>query len=274
MTGKERVFSELARLNAMVCPVCGEALERSGDSLVCGKGHTLNVNRKGYLNLLSRKMDSFYDETLFEARERVYMSGLYRPVLETIMRDIPQGARRILDCGCGEGWYLTELLGSRPELMGAGVDLSVPAITRAAHRGRGVFMVCDIKHLPFGSAVFDVVLDILTPADYAAFARVLKPDGVLVKVYPGREYLREIREKRGMPLYEEGSVEAWLQEHTRQCRVERVTCRQRLDAAVWKDLVYMTPLNQDLSDQDKERLAQDASPEVTLDLNVAVCRFS
>ena len=274
MSGKERIFAELTRLGNMICPVCGKKTGRLGDSLVCAKGHTLNVNRKGYLNLLSRKMDSFYDELLFDARERVYASGMYRPVLDAVRSGIPAGEKRILDAGCGEGWCLASLLENSDELMGAGVDLSVPAIVRAARRAHGGFLVCDLKRLPFAPGSFDVVLDILTPADYAAFERVLKNEGMLIKVFPGREYLREIREARGMPLYEEGAVENWLGQHLADVRMERVHAVQTVSPEIWRDLVYMTPLNQALSPEEKEELAGRPRPQVTLDLNVAFCRYA
>ena len=40
---------------------------------------------------------------------------------------------------------------------------------------------------------FDVILNILSPANYAEFTRLLKPDGLFVKVVPENDYLKELR---------------------------------------------------------------------------------
>jgi len=58
--------------------------------------------------------------------------------------------------------------------------------------------VGDLRRLPFADGTFSAVLDVMTPANYDEFRRVLSPDGMLVKVYPGQDYLREIRAARGM----------------------------------------------------------------------------
>lgn len=66
------------------------------------------------------------------------------------------------------------------------------------------------------------MLDVLTPANYDEFRRVLSPDGVLLKVYPGQDYLREIRAARGMSAYEEGQVDAYLREKAQLVKAVRV----------------------------------------------------
>lgn len=212
MEGKrEKFVRALSQWGEMKCVTCGQAMTLQGESLRCGRGHTFNINRKGFVNLLSKQAEGCYDAALFDARSRVLASGCYDAVAQAVCDALPSGARRILDAGCGEGWYLNRLLTLKPELCGMGLDISRDAINRATdHPCAALWAVGDLRSLPILDHSCDAVVDILTPAGYGEFARVLSPEGLLIKVYPGREYLREIRAAAGMPLYEEGKVDAFL----------------------------------------------------------------
>ena len=67
---------------------------------------------------------------------------------------------------------------------------------RPVRRSGAAWFVADLKRLPVRSAAADVVLNVFSPADYAEFRRVLAPDGELLKVVPGPDYLREVRDRR------------------------------------------------------------------------------
>ena len=272
LSKREKLHQAVERLNGLRCPVCGGALTRAGEDYSCGR-HRVNVNRKGCLNFLSAPVDTCYDAALFDARRRVFRAGCYRPVAEAIERLLPAGAHRILDAGCGDGWYLNELLTRHPDWCGAGVDISRDAIFQATEQpAPAVWCVADLRRLPFADGAFTAVLDVLTPASYDEFSRVLAPGGVLVKVYPGEEYLQELRAARGMPRYEAGQVESYLREKATVLAQERVRVTHAVDGQLWRDFVWMTPLNQDLSEAEKQRIADAPAPTVTVDLHVAVCR--
>ena len=200
-----------------------------------------------------------------EARLRDVMGALHR------FSDLPL---RLLDAGCGEGYYLNTLLSAHPDWQGAGVDISREAIERATDWPcEALWCVADLGSLPFLDDSFTAVLDVLTPANYDEFRRVLSPDGMLVKVYPGQDYLREIRAARGMSAYEEGQVDAYLREKAQLVKAVRVHETLPVSPELWGDFVRMTPLNHDLSAAEKDALAQKADAHVTVDLHVALCRF-
>ena len=270
---KERFFAALDALGGMVCPVCGADLRRSGDSLRCPAGHCLNVSRQGMVNTLSRPREEDYPPALFEARARVLASGLYEPVAAAVEALLPEGPQRILDAGCGEGWYLDRLLTAHPAWTGAGVDISAAAIRLATnHPCRAVWCVADLRRPPFADGTFTAVLDILTPAGYDAFARVLAPEGLLIKVYPGAGYLREIRRARGLLDYGEGLVEDWLRRSAEIAAERRVTETVPVSPELWRDLVRMTPLNRGLSEEDLDALAASPAGAITIDLHVTAAR--
>ena len=51
-----------------------------------------------------------------------------------------------------------------------------------------------MANCPFQDEQFDVILNILSPANYAEFTRLLKPGGLFVKVVPESGYLKELRD--------------------------------------------------------------------------------
>ena len=263
-------------LDALACPVCGQPLTPGEGRFCCPAGHSWDISRRGTLNFLSSPREDFYSEALFAARSRVFAAGCYEAVADAIEALLPgEAPQRLLDAGCGEGWYLSRLLGRHPDWAGAGVDISRDAIRRASLQpAAALWCVADLRRLPFRDGAFTAVLDILTPASYGSFRRVLAPEGLLIKVYPGRDYLREIREARGLPPYEEGQVEAWLREHTAVAARQHVHTVCPTDPALWAAFVAMTPLNADLSPEALARLAVSPLPAVTVDLHVAACRFA
>jgi 23S rRNA (guanine745-N1)-methyltransferase len=274
LSKRERLFSAIEQLNGLICPTCRKPLDRQGDSLICESGHLLNVNRRGCLNLLSARVDTFYDAALFASRQRVFDAGCYRSVADLLRTMLPDHPARILDAGCGEGWYLNDLLTTRPDCIGAGIDISRDAILLAAnHPCSAVWCVADLRRVPFADGTFDIVLDVLTPANYQEFQRVLKPEGTFIKVYPGEDYLREIRAVRGLPAYADGQVDAYLHEKATVLKTCHVHEAVTVTPSLWRDFVYMTPLNQDLSDAEKEQLASMPRECITIDLHIAQCRL-
>ena len=274
LSKRDRLFLAAQQLQALICPVCGEALSRSADGFICPRRHSLNVNRKGCLNLLSAPVETYYDAALFQARRRVFDAGCYDAVADAIEALLPPHEQRILDAGCGDGWYLNWLLTRHPDWCGAGEDISKEAVLQATdHPCTALWGVADLRRLPFAEGSFTAVLDVLTPASYDAFRRVLAPGGMLIKVFPGSEYLREIRQARGMARYEEGQVYAYLREKTQVTDSRRVTVTHAVTPELWRDFVWMTPLNQDLSAEEKEALAAQPAPCVTVDLHIAACRW-
>ena len=274
LSKREKLYQAAEGLNALRCPVCGGDLKRVGDDFACEKRHRVNVNRKGCLNFLSAPVDSCYDAALFQARRRVFAAGCYQPVAEALEAMLPQGEQRLLDAGCGDGWYLNALLEKHADWQGAGVDISRDAILQATDQPcAALWCVGDLRKLPFRSGAFTAILDVLTPANYEEFRRVLAPDGMLLKVYPGSGYLREIRAARGMEPYAEGQVEAYLREKAQVVEERRVMVSPRITPKLWREFVWMTPLNQDVTDEEKEALAQRPAETVTVDLHIAAVRL-
>lgn len=259
------------------CPVCGGALLRKGGSLVCAKGHCYDISRQGDVNLAPGKHASFYTKELFLSRAKVFESGLYDSVVRAIGEAaepfLPEGRPGVLaDAGCGEGFYTRRVLGGR-ELLRVGFDLSKEAVRLAAKGEKSAsFVVGDLARIPLADGCCDVLLDVFTPANYAEFARVLRPGGVLIKLAPRGGYLRELREAaKGLlrrAAYDGGQVEAYLRQHTRVLSERTITYSAPVSPEVAWHLARMTPM---LAGVDRARLDLSGIREITIDETMYVC---
>lgn len=185
----------------LACPVrdCGLELQRDPRRLHCARGHSFDVARSGYVNLLQpqdRKSKNPGDTTAaVAARRRVHDLGVTEPLLRAIAeRSGISGADTVLDAGCGDGFYL----GSITRATGCeahGVDISIPAIDAAAKRyPEAEWIVANAdRAIPYADAAFSAVLSITARMNAPEFHRVLRPDGRLLVAIPAPDDLIEIR---------------------------------------------------------------------------------
>ncbi|MFL6290005.1 MAG: putative RNA methyltransferase [Thermoanaerobaculia bacterium] len=176
----------------LLCPVrgCGAPLERGERSWACSQGHSFDIARSGYCNLLQpqdRKSKSPGDPREAALARRRFLEAGHGDFLLEALRQEVQGTT--LDVGCGEGFFLGSL---GPE-EAHGVDLSVPAIELAARRWPAVnwWVVNADRALPFADGSFDTALSIAGRRPAAELRRVLK--GRLLVAVPGEDDLIELR---------------------------------------------------------------------------------
>jgi 23S rRNA (guanine745-N1)-methyltransferase len=193
----------------LVCPVrhCRLALvreeTREGKRLVCPKGHSFDVARSGYINLLQpqerRSKQPGDTPAAVEARQRLHDRGVTAPLLEAIAEAVaPAPEDVVLDAGCGDGFYLGTIA-NRAGFDAHGVDISVPAIRAAARRfppqkGHFEWIVANADRLlPYSDASFSLVLSITGRMNAAEFRRVLRKDGRLLVAVASPLDLMELR---------------------------------------------------------------------------------
>lgn len=183
----------------LLCPHCREPLQVDGPVAHCAHGHSYDLARHGYLNLLGRAQGLNADSAEMVARRDAFLArGHYVPIAEALVTQVgqPPGAR-ILEVGAGTGWYLARVLDTLPEAAGLGMDVSVPAARRLARcHGRARAVVADAwQPLPLRDGCCDVLLSVFAPRNPAEFARVLAPAGRMVTVTPRPGHLRDARER-------------------------------------------------------------------------------
>lgn len=183
-------MQETTRPAVFCCPHCGQRLLPQGNSLTCSSRHSFDMAREGYVNLLLKKSDTLYENReLFFARRKTYEAGFWNGVIDALRPHV-QAEHTVLDAGCGEGSLLHALGGSTQ----IGLDIARPAVKMAARLlPRAAICAGDLCALPLENKSVDVLVNLLTPANYQEFSRVLKQGGILLKGIPGPEHLKEIR---------------------------------------------------------------------------------
>lgn len=181
----------------LACPVCGEALRPDGAAVGCRRGHSFDVARQGYLNLLGGPQPANADTAeMVAARQRFLSAGLYEPIATEVARRL---ARQpvVLEVGAGTGHYLAKVLDANPVARGVAVDVSVAAARVAARaHPRASSVVADVwQGLPLLSGRFGGVACVFAPRNWAEFARVLVEGGTLVVVVPNPDHLAGLRDR-------------------------------------------------------------------------------
>lgn len=266
------------------CPVCSKPmLVRTNGSLSCDNGHSFDFSKKGTLNLMTSATKTVYDKALFIARHQANLSGLYAPLvkeLAAITKSHPGNIKKILDAGCGEGSHLYNLYNitySHPDLFLVGVDISKDSIRIAASNSADIiWCVADLAKLPFADQAFDMVLNILSPANYGEFKRILNDQGILVKVVPGDEYLKELREilYRGKAAsdYSNQEVIRLFVNNMELIDKRHINYTFPVDNGLWPDLIKMTPLVWGSDEKRRLEILNHRIPDVTVDLILLIGR--
>ncbi|HEY8452805.1 MAG: methyltransferase domain-containing protein [Micromonosporaceae bacterium] len=176
------------------CPVCHDRLAQAGPAVRCPRGHAYDVARQGYVALATRVTHQGDDAAMVAARERLLASGAYDFLDAAIVAATRGHGGLVIDAGAGTGHHLAAVLDARPGSVGLALDVSKPALRRAAraHPRAGAVLADTWRRLPVADRVADVVLNVFAPRNGAEFARVLRRDGVLVVVTPGEEHLAEL----------------------------------------------------------------------------------
>jgi 23S rRNA (guanine745-N1)-methyltransferase len=146
---------------------------------------------------------------MVRAREEFLATGKYEPIaaaLSTAVVAAPadrpgeNSPPVVAEIGCGTGYYLDAVLRAlideaRPPRRAVGLDLSKPAIDRAArHHTSFRFAVTDVEErIPLGDSTADLVISAFAPRPAGELARVTKSGGSLVVALAGPGHLERLR---------------------------------------------------------------------------------
>lgn len=237
-------------IQLLACPLCTSSLFLSGNSTICENGHCFDISHKGYINMLSRKTSEFYSPELFDNRSSIFNLGFYNQVLTEIERIILDNFKNermvILDAGCGEGFWLSQLC-SENHCTKIGIDISKDAIVKACKRDKSVsWLVSDLSKMPVKEKSIDVVLSIFSPSNYSEFNRILTDDGIVIKVVPNSDYLLELRKTAGRELEhadgEDSQSLEYMQKHMNIISEKRIVYSVNVTKDQAKIWAGMTPM--------------------------------
>ncbi len=230
----------------LACPNCALPLTIGATAAACPSGHSFDRGRGGYLNLLvggrlSSSSTPGDTPDALAARRRFLAAGHYAPIAAALAEAVGTLDGPLLDVGCGEGYYLSQL--AAPARYG--LDVAKAAVQMAARLLPDArFVVGSAYRLPVLSGSVAAVVSVFAPHPFDEFARVLRPGGRWVTVTPGPDHLREMRpvlsgdrERRATERL--GRRAAAPPEATMS---RRLSWQLDLSAAALRDLFFMTPI--------------------------------
>ncbi len=279
------------------CPVCRELLSGFAGGYQCSNKHSFDAARQGYVNLLlahqKHSKEPGDSAEMIRSRRRFLDLGFYNRVSDGInqivaaqLTGLEHGRPvRILDAGCGEGFYLKRLKehlvirpGGPSTIDYYGVDISKFAVRQATQRDKTMqWLVASIVDLPFASSSLDIVLNVFSPVNFAEFSRVLKKTGRLVIVSPGPRHLNGLREII-YPIAREHAQSAVIEQAKglfSPCAETRIDYRIELKSSgEIMDLLAMTPYFWNIDLSTKSRVEGLARLNSDVDVEVRVFRKS
>ncbi|MBR3999623.1 MAG: hypothetical protein IKI93_14930 [Clostridia bacterium] len=289
----------------ITCPVCGGELRRENRSLICQAGHTFDVAKSGYVNMLppgKEKNSRTGDEkAMVRARVDFLDKGYYNPISSAVAQMTAAFADAdetlvLCDMGCGEGHHTCRYAGEIHETTGRdvlalGFDASKYAAECACKlsKSRGwlsrdgiggeldsavqcAFMPGNLFHLPVRDHSVHAAVSMFAPIAAEETRRILADDGILLVVSSGRDHLLEMREL----IYEDVHLSDSLPDTPDGFELaERRNLRFHAAVENKEDiasLFVMTPFYYKTTEAGRARLAEKESLDVTAEVNLSLFR--
>ena len=255
------------------CPICYNMMELLDNSLKCSNGHCFDISHKGYLSLIrnnKKRIDKVYNDVLFSNRVKFINCGFYDK-LHNLIGDVIKehhNVSLIVDAGSGDGSHDNKILNllNNKDIYIFGIDISKHGIQISTDYVNNNFIpiIADLNRLPFNNNTIDVILNILSPSNEQEMNRVLKKDGIIIKVTPKKEYLKELRNAIGADDYENEDI---IDQHINNNYLVRekydIIEKYNLNDEQLNYLINMTPLSKNFNKNVKIK-------DITIALNVYV----
>jgi 23S rRNA (guanine745-N1)-methyltransferase len=177
------------------CPTCAAPLRPHQQAVRCPRGHSFDVARQGYVHLAPGLLPHPGDSAdMVGARAELLGSGAFDFIGAVLAGAVPPVNGLVIDAGAGTGHHLAAVLDAWPRAVGLAVDVSKPAVRRAAraHPRAGAVLADSWQGLPVAAGVAAVLLNVFAPRNGAEFARVLRPGGSLLVVTPTIDHLADL----------------------------------------------------------------------------------
>ncbi|HEV1496480.1 TPA: putative RNA methyltransferase [Streptococcus pneumoniae] len=270
-------LQRFASATAFACPICQENLTLLETNFKCCNRHSFDLAKFGYVNLAPQiKQSANYNKENFQNRQQILEASFYQAILDAVS-DLLASSKTtttILDIGCGEGFYSRKLQESHSEKTFYAFDISKDSVQIAAKSEPNWavnWFVGDLARLPIKDANMDILLDIFSPANYGEFRRVLSKDGILIKVIPTENHLKEIRQRVQDQLtnkeYSNQDIKEHFQEHFTILSSQTASLTKTITAEQLQALLSMTPL---LFHVDQSKIDWSQLTEITIEAEILV----
>jgi 23S rRNA (guanine745-N1)-methyltransferase len=177
------------------CPNCSAPLSAAGPhSLRCARGHNFDIAKQGYATLTAGRSPHAGDSPEMVTDRAAFLNAGHYAFIADALVAAQKAAGLVVDAGTGTGYYLARVLDAQPGTIGLGLDVSKPALRRAARaHPRAAAALADLwRPLPLADASAALILDVFAPRNGPEFRRVLRRDGRLLVVTPAADHLAEL----------------------------------------------------------------------------------
>ncbi len=242
----------------LICPVCSGELIKTENTYKCDKNHSFDRAKEGYVNLLSGKHKAGEligdNRDMAKSRRLFLEKGHYDFLAQSICSQINKNDN-VLDISCGEGYY-TDYFRRKTGAQVSGFDISKEMIKLAAKKYKETFFfVANIARIPVKDESIDTAVQICAPFSEKEFARILKKDGKLLSVVPGRKHLWEMKKVLYKTPYENNEDDTVYES---LILTDEITVNNTISLNSSEEIMSlfaMTPYYYRTSAQDKEKLA-------------------
>lgn len=220
---------------------------------MCNNKHSFDISKKGNLFLVNTKNyngSKIYNKTLFECR-REFIKGNYYDVvydyISKIINSFNLNNLKILDLGCGEGTHARKIQERlKNESIIYGLDYSKDAINMATDylKNGNFYFVADINNIPIKSNSIDIIINFLSPYNSNQVTNILRDNGYFIKIVPGKNYLKELRDAFLMNEYEKGAeVKKNVEKNFDIILEYEINEKKRISNNDLRNLINMTPIH-------------------------------
>lgn len=273
-------------MSSWKCPSCSNVLSLNNRNWACTNGHSYDVAKEGYVNLLLAQHKNSKqpgdNKEMVNGRRAFLEQGFYQPLADSISTIFNQHLATLVDkadvnffdAGCGEGYYMSQVSQSCKQtdvhIEFSGVDISKFAVQKAAKKQpKHHFSVASTFQLPLENNSQDTVLQIFAPSSELEIHRVLKSNGIWITVNPAANHLSEFKqalydnptEHKAEQVIPEGFVLA--QQLNLSFVIQLTEPQQR------KNLLMMTPYYWSATAEKKQKLV-DNLQQFTTDFDICV----
>lgn len=179
----------------LICPICEKPLSRQENRFLCPENHSFDIARQGYVNLLpiQRKHSAHPGDTREQvlSRREFLSGGFYAPIAEALAAAAKKydACGPILDVGCGEGYYCTQLAKAMNAEL-TGLDISKDAVRCAAGKYKDARWLCaTAAQIPVEDGAAGLLTSLFAITLPEEFHRVLRKNGLFFQVLAAQDHL-------------------------------------------------------------------------------------
>jgi len=272
----------------LLCPVCKEKLIKDVSNKIykCDNNHTYDIAKEGYINLLisnqKRSKNPGDSKDMVLARIEFLSKGYYEVLSDKINEMIVECLGKdnidkfnIMDLGCGEGYYLTNLKNymDKKNINASyyGMDVSKEAVKYASKTNKDcTWAVGNNFNILASDKSIDCILSVFSPIDINECNRVLKDNGVFIRVLPRTNHLIQLRNIIYSEVHLNEKVYKADAEENEYLKESNVTFDIKLNKEEILSLLKMTPHYWKSTAENKEKLDLYESLIITIDMRIGV----